>query len=458
MQSSVLPYLSTPCRRRSRPATFVAGALALMAACTPEYEGSLSRFDGTSLPVAVIDTGSAEIPDEPRVKARMRLFNTGCDNLAELGTETADFDGPIGIEVRGFTSQEFPKKQYGLETWDDAGNDRDTSLLGMPAESDWVLAAPFMDKSLMRNHVAYATSRALGHYAPRTAFIELFVNSDGAANIGLEHYRGVYVLTERIKKGATRVDLEDLPGDTRAAPGTDREYLLQWTQPVRVKDKDKSFRTDDGATLVVEYPKSDDISSSQLDSIEDQVNGFERALEATGDDYEAFIDVSAFVDYFLINELFRNHDVFTASTYIHKRREGKLAMGPVWDFDRSMGDVEFDGNWRAEGMLLPDRGWAKDLLRKRSFVRAYVARWHALRQGPLADSALFARIDEALLALDDAPGRNFEKWEVLGRYVKANRAPYSRSFEEEIEKVRRWLAKRGAWLDAHMTESEFDLR
>jgi len=456
MQRSALTCLAATRCGRAWPLAFVAAALALAGACKPEYEASLSRFDGTSLPVVVIDTGSADIPDEPRVKARMRVFETGVEDLTTVVTELADLDAPIGIEVRGFTSQEFPKKQYGFETWDEAEEDRDMSLLGMPADSDWVLAAPFMDKSLMRNHVVYATSRALGHYAPRTAFIELFVNSDGATSVGLAHYRGVYVLTERIKRGEMRVDLRSPTADTKAAPGTELGYLLQWTRPVRVKDDDKSFRTRGGEALVVEYPKSDDLRDFELASIEDQVSAFERALEAPGDDYEAFIDVAAFVDYFLLNELFRNHDVFTASTYIHKRQGGRLAMGPVWDFDRSMGDVEFESNWRTTGMLLPERGWARHLLRKRSFVRAYVARWHELRQGPLADAALFARIDEAVLTLDDAPRRNFEKWEVLGRYVKANRAPYSESFEEEIEKIRHWLTDRGAWLDAHMTVADFD--
>lgn len=431
-------------------------ALALTAACDPEYEGSLSNFDGTTLPVVVVDTDDRAIRDEPRIKARMQLFETGIADLSVVGTELADVDTTIGIEVRGFTSQEFPKKQYGFETWDADEDDRDASLLGMPEDSDWVLAAPFMDKSLMRNHVAYATSREVGRYAPRTAFIELFVNDDGSSSIDLTHYRGVYVLTERIKRGDMRVDLRPSTTDAAAAPGTELGYLLQWTQRKRVKDADESFRTASGDALVVEYPKSDDLRDFELDAIEAQVSAFERALDAAGDDYEAFIDVGAFVDYFLLNELFRNHDVFTASTYVHKREGGKLAMGPVWDFDRSMGDVEFEGNWRTAGMLLPERGWAAQLLKKRSFVTAYVARWHELRQGALADAALLAHIDEAVLTLADAPQRNFEKWEVLGRYVKANRAPYSDSFEEEIEKVRAWLSERGAWLDEHMKVEEFD--
>jgi hypothetical protein len=95
----------------------------------------------------------------------------------------------------------FPKKQYGLETRDDAGNGIAVSLLSMPEEEDWILFAPYNDKSLMRDALAYRMGRALGHYAPRTKFCELVLN---------DTYMGIYVLMEKIKRDKNRVDINKL--------------------------------------------------------------------------------------------------------------------------------------------------------------------------------------------------------------------------------------------------------
>ncbi len=62
-----------------------------------------------------------------------------------------DYVGRAGMKVRGSGSTGFPKKQYAFETWDEANEDLDVSILGMASESDWILHAPYSDKSLMRN-------------------------------------------------------------------------------------------------------------------------------------------------------------------------------------------------------------------------------------------------------------------------------------------------------------------
>ena len=73
-----------------------------------------------------------------------------------------NYNGKIGIETRGHSSQMFPMKSYGLELHDNDGNSIDASILGMPEESDWILYAPYTDKTLMRNVLAYTLSAQLG--------------------------------------------------------------------------------------------------------------------------------------------------------------------------------------------------------------------------------------------------------------------------------------------------------
>jgi CotH kinase protein len=124
--------------------------------------GAAEPARANELPVVRIDAARA-IPDEPKVRAGLRMRG---------------YHGRIGIERRGQSSQQFPKRSYAVELA------RDAPLLGMPADDDWVLYAPYNDKTLMRNVVAYATARAIGRYAARTRFVELRL--DG-------RYRGVYV-------------------------------------------------------------------------------------------------------------------------------------------------------------------------------------------------------------------------------------------------------------------------
>lgn len=332
------------------------------------------------------------------------------------------------------------------------GDDLDASLFGMPAESDWVLGAPFMDRSLLRNPFAYDLSRAIGLYAPRTAFAELFLNDDGASNIGTQHYRGVYVFTEKVEPGPERVDIGALAGSDTSGSAISGGYLVEWTIYTRLKDSERWFETPNGAILNILYPKPDDLTSEQELWISQYVAEVEEAFDSPNDDYEDLVEVGTFVDYFLVNELLRNHDAFIASTFMSKKREGKLRMGPVWDFDHALGDVKYDGDWSSEGFMLLERPWASSLLKKPSFLETYRARWRQLRQGVFGNEAMLRRIDAAVAQLKDSPSRNFEKWRVLGRYVKANRAPYSSSFEEEIDKMKGWLVDRADWMDAHINE------
>jgi subtilisin-like proprotein convertase family protein len=81
------------------------------------------------------------------------------------------YKGQIGIERRGSSSGGMPKKSYGFETWNGQGVEIDTTLLGMPSQSDWILSASYADKSLMRNVLSYDIFNKMGHYASRTTVL-----------------------------------------------------------------------------------------------------------------------------------------------------------------------------------------------------------------------------------------------------------------------------------------------
>jgi spore coat protein CotH len=141
-------------------------------------DGSVIEFTSSNLPIVVINTNGQEIPDAYKITADMGIIYNGEGVRNFLTDPYNNYSGKIGIEIRGSTSQWFPKKQYAVETRDALGNDLDVSLLGFPQESDWILFAPYNDKSLMRDVLAYKIASSMGRYASRSKFCEVVLNGE----------------------------------------------------------------------------------------------------------------------------------------------------------------------------------------------------------------------------------------------------------------------------------------
>ncbi|MEC9054322.1 MAG: chitobiase/beta-hexosaminidase C-terminal domain-containing protein, partial [Verrucomicrobiota bacterium] len=139
----------------------------------------------SDLPIIIIDSFGANIDGEsssnsqnPRRPVQSIFVDVDALSGRAAVTDTPDFAGRGGMRVRGQTSSGFPKKQYSFETWDSDGDDKDVSIFGWPSESDWIIHAPYSDKTLMRNKIVYDCSRELGYPSVRTRFCELFFNSN----------------------------------------------------------------------------------------------------------------------------------------------------------------------------------------------------------------------------------------------------------------------------------------
>jgi len=158
-------------------------------------------FDSSDLPLLFIDTDGEDIEDEERIRVHLGVIYHADGSRHYVADTFNDYDGIISIEHRGNSSLGFPKKSYNFETQFDNGENRNVELLGLPAENDWILYAPYSDKSLMRNYLAFRLGWSLGHYNPRTRFCEVVLNGD---------YQGVYVLMEKIKIDANRLDISRL--------------------------------------------------------------------------------------------------------------------------------------------------------------------------------------------------------------------------------------------------------
>jgi hypothetical protein len=154
------------------------------------------------IPLVVIEVnGGFSIPDEPKIKAHIKIIDHGPGQLNFASDSGNIYDGNAGIEVRGAYSASLPQKPYGFETRDSVAENLNVSLLGMPEENDWILLANYNDKAFLRNSLAGQIFRSMGHYAPRTMHCEVIVNGS---------YNGIYVLTEKIKRDKNRVDIARL--------------------------------------------------------------------------------------------------------------------------------------------------------------------------------------------------------------------------------------------------------
>ena len=429
----------------------------------------------SNLPVLLVYTSGRGISQDLRTRAFISAFepHVGRSRLSDR----PDFQSAAQIEGRGQTSSSFPKQPYNLETQDAYGNDRPAALLGLPSESDWVLHNPYSDKCLMNNFLAFELHRKMGHYAPRCQFVEVFVKTSRGRVSYPADYRGVYVLMEKIKIDAHRVDLTPL------TPADDREPEITGGYIIK-KDKDSpgdlNFYTAGGGTfsgqaLKYHEPKPREITGAQQSWIRQFLVQFERCLYAndwlrrTGTNhYSNYIDVDSFIDYHWIVEFTKQIDGYRLSNYLTKDRGGKLKMEPIWDWNLAWGNADYLDGWNTNGWYYPlvgenDHPWLRRLisgtvngLEKRGdpdFNQRIADRWSVLRTNILDVTNVLQRVDEIASLLDEAQARDFAKYPRLNTYVWPNPAFYVTStYQGIIQSMKRWIRGRYAWIDTQFVK------
>ncbi len=407
----------------------------------------------SNLPLMVIDTFGAGIGQDPWVPSLTAVVDVDDATRRSRLDGPYDFVGSTAIKTRGSSSLGFPKKNYALEVRDGRGQDRDVSILDMPSESDWILHGPYSDKSLMRNHLSYLWSNWIGRYAVRTEFVELYLNT-GGGDVSTSDYLGVYVFMEKIKRDPDRVDIERLTASARSEPQISGGYILKKDRP---DPGDTGFRTSRGTELRYVYPKEDEITPAQAAWIRGYLDDFEAALWGSrfkdpDVGYARYIDVGSFIDHHILVELTKNIDGYRLSTFMFKDRDGKLNMGPIWDYNLSLRNANYLEGWLSRGWYYPllsssDYPWYPRLFQDEDFAQAYQDRWAQLRARELLTPVLMASIDDATALLRESAARNFSRWNILGTYVWPNPNPLATTFEQEVNLMKSWLDDRLRWWD-----------
>ena len=403
----------------------------------------------SDIPIVLIDNyGVGDVPAEPKQDAVMMIFEPDGDRTSFADEQAIDCR--IGIERRGASTLNQPKSHYGVEVRDEQGEDKNISPLGMPAESDWILHAPSgPDRTLMRNAFIYELSNRIGRYAVRTRFVEVFVNKYNG-EVSYSDYVGVYVLMEKIKRSPDRVDVTKMEISDDTEPEISGGHILRKDRAT--EGEDSTFRTTK-ATLINEYPKLGAITPVQKNWIESYVENFESRLYGSNSadpvlGYRPKFDVGAAVDYNILNMYSKNADALRLSVFMYKDRGGKLMMGPIWDFNLSMGSydwrVENPEEWNALGDAADYFGysmWWDQLFQDIDFRLSYADRWFHLREDLFTMANINSIIDGMADELEEAQVRNFARWGIPTTYG---------GWEGEVDHLKDWLSQRAVWIDEQM--------
>ena len=434
------------------------------------FEQSQALTFSSNLPLVIIDTQGQGIPTADKVKARMQIIPTNQKGVSYLNSSKEDtvpplYDGWIGIERRGASSGSFPKKQFSLETRTASGADTDIGPFGLPPEEDWILHAPYSDKSLMRNHLAYWMSNEIGRWATHTVYVEAFINQEENPFIE-DQYWGIYLFMEKIKRDDNRVNIVKIGANDDEEPAVTGGYIFNYDRKRSSPDDcvyyPPELSTDQCLRIIA--PKVEDLTEAQRAWIVGYFEQFENTLSSDAfadpeNGYAELIDVDSFVDYLILHELFKNIDGLRHSAYLHKDRNGRLKAGPYWDCNLCMGNADYFQGMETTGWCLDIVSrrmtksipfWWKRLLADPAFVDKLIERWRDIRRNILTDDHILAQIDDTAALLGEAQKRNFDRWPSMGVKIRFNPEPLAWTYEEEVEKLKQWLRERLTWMDENI--------
>ena len=405
----------------------------------------------SNLPIIIINTDNgATIPDEPKIGATMKILYVNDTTINDLSNQNdtayLNYCGRIGIERRGSTSQGHSKRPYGFETrLDDNVTANNVSLMGLPAENDWVLNAMNDEPSYVRDCLSYYLAGKLGHYAPRTKYCEVIVNGD---------YRGLYFLTEKIKVDKNRVNIAQMDASDSQPPDVTGGYIIKADKLTGGDVPAWSTSTYYGwgnVDYIYHVPKPDVITPPQAAYIHNYFDTIQAVVAAHNQNishgYPAYLDIPTFVDFMIMGELSSNVDIYQYSTFFHKDRMGKFRAGPVWDFNLTYG-YDFGSVGRSR----------YDVLQFDNGDNIGSNFWRQLYEDDLFSCYLFHRWAE--VTADGAPLSYGNVIQVMDSLIEHISSPALRdrtrwwgiyNYDSHINTMKTWLQNRYAWLNNKWT-------
>ncbi len=423
-------------------------------------------FQSSNLPIVIINTNGVEIPDDPKIIGSLNIINKSTGLPNKITDTPNEFNLNVAIELRGQPDEwTLNKASYSMELKDNLEKDTAVSLFGMGKEEDWIIHGPYADKSLIRNYLTFHLWKKTNNYGSDVQLCEVIINND---------YKGVFVFMESIKRDDDRVDISKLNTDENTGDDLTGGYIFKidkasnsvdvksWTSPIAPLNAQDDSQV---ITFRMEYPKPEDITTTQFNYISGFVTDFEQALASEDftsaeNGYSNYIEALSFIDYALLTEISRNVNGFRKDAYLYKDKDskgGKLVMGPPWEFNFAFGNTDYCDGGLVEGWVMDfnetcekkdelNPFWWKRLMDDPGFALSFKTRWQTLRNGPFQTSKILFTIDSLATVLDAPQQRNFQKWPILDTYIYPNNY-VGTTYQDEIDYLKTWITERMAWMD-----------
>ena len=435
-----------------------------LAASVVSYRSTGAAFK-SALPILVMDNfnGGELANDDTERPVRVHLIDRDATTgYASINAAPA-YSGSVDAKLRGSSSAGFLKKPYGIEFVNEGGTDISVNILGMKGEDFALTPCYSFDRTFVRNAWIFDAARQAGLWSPDSRLVEVFFNQNGT-NISYpsgtsEDYRGVYLLSEVVRRDDSRVDISKLEAADSVLPAVSGGYIFK----IDRADADEfNWRTSrqlppsDG--LILYRPKVQDLGTAQTSYAVDYFQRFEDALyaDAAGGfqtrNYRKSIDTAKWIDHNLFAMYAKNVDALRLSAYFVKDRGRRIEGGPLWDFDRSSDNDNIVDNrdadptqWRGtlDATDYFTYAWWAKLFEDIEFRQAYVDRWLELRRGSLSTTNVHSILDGYSAQFrsgtdsDNPAKRDTDRW-------------YSGNgdFATYSSDLKTWLDQRATWIDS----------
>lgn len=376
----------------------------------------------SDLPVVYVNTPSP-------VSNKTDWVKNSTIQIANAGEYNTIYEA-ANVRGRGNTTWDYPKKPYAIKL------DKKAEVLGMPKHKRWCLLANWMDKTEMRNEIAFEIGRRMSGLAwtPRGKFVDLVFNG---------RYVGNYYLCEQIKIDSNRVNIDEMSETDISGNELTGGYLLELDTYF---DEVNKFRTQI-MDLPVNFkdPDEDVLQNVQFEYIKDYMNDVELKLKehVAYSNIEALLDIDSFIDWWLHQELTLNWEAnHPKSSYMYKMRNGKLFAGPIWDYDWGT-FIDSVG----KGWIIKTAIWYGYLFTYPEFVERVKERWQIHRV--LLDSIPEYIENVEALILESAQ-YDCQMWPI---YESSNyNGDEQLSFQESVNLLKNHYISRFNWIDENISK------
>ena len=314
-------------------------------------------------------------------------------------------------------------------------------FLGLPANAkSWTLIACAVDKTFLRNGLAFEMSRFLDfEFTPGCVFVDVVL--DG-------FYYGTYMASDHINVDKNRINIEEMVATDVSPTTITGGYHLELD--AYANEEPVHFYTNRGMPFSIKSPEEEVIVLAQYEWIKNHINQLENAL-FTDPDYacERYIDIESAVKYYLHSELTGNCDAYWCIPCFKRRGDDKLYFGPVWDFDQAFLTNERVPRYVAtldtwHGTAQP---WFRRIMQTEAAQKELLKLWKKVKAGDLKQKLLdYADTNAALLQQSQA--LNYQRWNSLSRKVWFEDALFG-TYNEYIDFVKQFIVDRFAWFDGY---------